>query len=99
VLRGQPASPGVGRGPACFVCTAAEAIAAPPGHVLLVDVLRATWVPSLRGPAAVVAATGSALSNGATALRERRVPAVVAAHGLAVAFGPATCSRWTAGPG
>jgi pyruvate,water dikinase len=83
LVRGQPASPGIGRGHARFVRTAEEAAAGPEGDVLLVDVLDPTWIPAFHDPAAVVTETGGALSNCATALRERGVPAVVGAAGLA----------------
>jgi phosphohistidine swiveling domain-containing protein len=50
--------------------------------VIVAERLPAAWVPLLRGPAAVLVASGGALSEAATVLRERRVPAVVAVAGL-----------------
>jgi phosphoenolpyruvate synthase/pyruvate phosphate dikinase len=81
--RGTPASAGVGRGGVRFVRDVGDALAAPPGSVLVADVIPAAWVPLLRRPAAVLVGRGGALSNTATALRERRVPALAGVAGLA----------------
>jgi phosphohistidine swiveling domain-containing protein len=52
-----------------------------PGTVLVIERLSATWVPLLGEVAAVVVESGGALSNAATLLRERGIPAVFGVDG------------------
>jgi pyruvate,water dikinase len=79
---GVALSSGAGHGPVRRVRTIGEAIAAPPGSVVVADVLPAGWVWLLRRPAAVLVAHGGQLCNAAIALRERRVPALTGSVGL-----------------
>jgi pyruvate,water dikinase len=48
-----------------------------PGEILVVEMLAPSWTPLFASAAAVVAARGGILSNGATMAREHGIPAVV----------------------
>jgi len=69
------------RGHALVARSTELAPAAGPGTVLVVAWLPAAWVPLLPNVAAVVAETGGVLSNAATLLREREIPAVFGIDG------------------
>jgi pyruvate,water dikinase len=74
---GDAASRGAAAGRVHVVGGLSDAAGAAPGSVLVFRTLPPGWVPALRAPAAVVVREGGALSNAATVLRERGIPAVV----------------------
>jgi phosphohistidine swiveling domain-containing protein len=78
-LAGRPGQ--VVRGRARVAGSTGAAPRLEPGTVLVVDRLPAAWVPMLESAAAVVAETGGVLSNAATLLRERGIPAVFGVDG------------------
>ncbi|GBD23727.1 Prodigiosin synthesizing transferase PigC [bacterium HR29] len=83
VLQGHGVSPGVARGRARVVrsAAAAEETELRPGEVLVAPFTDAAWTPLFIPAAAVVVETGGVLSHAATVAREYGIPAVVAVKG------------------
>lgn len=81
LLRGEPCSPGVGRGRARVVHNLAEAVLLQPGEVLVAPTLTPSWTPLFAIAAAVVTEGGDLLSHGAILAREYRLPAVLGVAG------------------
>lgn len=77
VLRGNPGSPGIARGPARLVRSPAEAMTLRPGDILVAETTAPAWTPLFATAAAVVTDAGGALSHCAVVAREYRIPAVV----------------------
>jgi pyruvate,water dikinase len=77
VLKGVPASAGVGRGPVRLVDGAAAFSRFRSGDVLVCRSSNVSWVPLFALAAAVVTEVGGALSHAAVVAREFGVPAVV----------------------
>lgn len=77
VLKGVPASPGLRRGRACLVRSAADFGKLKSGDVLVCRASNVSWVPLFTVAAAVVTDVGGALCHAAVVAREFGVPAVV----------------------
>lgn len=80
-LRGTGASAGRKTGPARLVRDARDLRDVQPGDIVVCRSLPPDWPSSLPGDNAVIAESGGALSAAATGLRERGIPAVLAARG------------------
>ena len=76
VLRGTPASAGMGRGRARVVALLDEARDLRPGEVLVAPSTAQPWTPLFATAAGLVTETGGALSHAAIVAREYRLPAV-----------------------
>ncbi len=76
-LRGEPVSPGVGRGPARIVLHPDDLAAIEPGDVLVARGADPGWTPIFDRLAALVMETGGQLSHASVVAREYRLPAVV----------------------
>jgi phosphohistidine swiveling domain-containing protein len=82
VLRGVPASPGIGRGRARVVTVPEELEAVRDGEVLVARAADPGWTVVFDRVAALALETGGQLSHAAVVAREYRLPAVVAVAGL-----------------
>ncbi len=80
--RGEPASPGLGSGPARVVLTLEDLARLRPGDVLVTQVLLPPLAQAAYVAAAIVSEGGAALSHGGILAREAGIPAVVAVDGL-----------------
>lgn len=76
-LRRLGVSPGIARGPARIVRSAAELLAIEPDEILVAESLDPTWILGYTQAAALVAERGATLSHGAIVAREFGIPAVV----------------------
>jgi phosphohistidine swiveling domain-containing protein len=76
VLRGVPASPGRGRGPARLVNGPADFERFQSGDVLVCRATTVSWVPLFNMASGIVADVGGALSHAALVAREFGIPAV-----------------------
>jgi pyruvate,water dikinase len=76
VLRGVPASPGRGRGPARLVNGPADFARFQSGDVLICRSTTVSWVPLFNMASGIVADVGGALSHAALVAREFGIPAV-----------------------
>jgi phosphohistidine swiveling domain-containing protein len=76
-LKGSPASPGVGRGPARVLHSLDESHRLQPGDVLVTRTTMPPWTPLFAVASAVVTETGGVLSHAAVTAREFRLPAVL----------------------
>jgi pyruvate,water dikinase len=77
VIRGVPASAGIGRGPARLIQHQEDFARFGRGDVLVCRSSNVSWVPLFRLAAAVVTDVGGSLSHAAVVAREFGVPAVV----------------------
>jgi pyruvate,water dikinase len=77
-LRGEPVSPGVGRGRARVVVRPDDLAAIRPGEVLVARGADPGWTAVFDRLAAIVAESGGQLSHASVVAREYRLPAVVA---------------------
>jgi pyruvate,water dikinase len=78
VLRGEPVSPGVGRGRARIVVRPDDLATIRPGEVLVARGADPGWTAVFDRLAAVVTESGGQLSHASVVAREYRLPAVVA---------------------
>ena len=76
-LRGEPVSPGVGRGRARIVLRPDDLESVEPGDVLIARGADPGWTPVFDRLAALVMETGGQLSHASVVAREYRLPAVV----------------------
>src|SRR5262249_333635 len=77
LLRGNPGSPGVARGPARVIRSVFDAVRLQKGDILVAEMTSPAWTPLFATVAAVVTDTGGILSHCAVVAREYRIPAVV----------------------
>lgn len=78
VLRGEPVSPGIGRGRARVIQRAADLPQIQPGEVLVARGADPGWTVVFEGLAGLVTESGGQLSHAAVAAREYHLPAVLA---------------------
>jgi pyruvate,water dikinase len=81
VIRGTPASVGVGRGPVRVIRSSEEIDRVRQGDVLVCHNTNLSWISAIPLVSAVIASTGGMLSHAAILSREFRVPAVVGVGG------------------
>lgn len=81
LVTGDPASPGIGCGPAKRVLSAKEIKKVMPGDVLVAPQTNPDYVPAMRKVAAIVTERGGRTSHAAIVSRELGIPAVVGAKG------------------
>ncbi|MGH2458988.1 MAG: PEP-utilizing enzyme, partial [Chloroflexota bacterium] len=87
-LRGEPVSPGVGRGRARIVLRPDDLESVEPGDVLVARGADPGWTPVFDRLAALVMETGGQLSHASVVAREYRLPAVVGITGATRAIQP-----------
>jgi pyruvate,water dikinase len=81
LLRGQPVSPGVGRGPARVLSSPEELEQVRPGDILVTRGADPGWTVVFGKLAGLVMETGGQLSHGAVVAREYGLPAVAGVRG------------------
>jgi pyruvate,water dikinase len=84
VLKGEPGSPGIGRGPARLIRAPEDLDAVRPGDVLVCQGTNPSWVPFMAMACALVAESGGPLSHAAIIARELGIPAVVGVAGAMI---------------
>ncbi|MEZ5374368.1 MAG: PEP-utilizing enzyme [Microthrixaceae bacterium] len=88
VVQGRPGSAGTARGPVRILSSPEQVAEVRDGDVLVCPYTNPNWTPALLCAAAVVTATGGALSHAAIVCRELGVPAVVGAPDAMAVLGP-----------
>ncbi|MBI3384589.1 phosphoenolpyruvate synthase [Candidatus Gottesmanbacteria bacterium] len=77
VLRGQPASPGIGTGPAKVIFSAKELHKIVPGDILVTTMTNPDYVPGMKKASAIVTDEGGRTAHAAIVSRELGIPAIV----------------------
>ncbi len=77
VLRGQPASPGIGTGPAKVIFSAKELHKIVPGDILVTTMTNPDYVPAMKKASAIVTNEGGRTAHAAIVSRELGIPAIV----------------------
>ncbi len=81
LVKGQPASPGVGTGKVVILKSPKEIERAQKGDVLVTEMTSPDFVPAMRRVAAIVTNSGGQTSHAAIVSRELGVPCIVGAKG------------------
>ncbi|HSX40165.1 MAG TPA: phosphoenolpyruvate synthase [Candidatus Saccharimonadales bacterium] len=81
LVKGSPASPGIGTGPAKVIKSAKEIGKIMPGDVLVAPQTNPDFVPAMKKAVAIVTDSGGRTSHAAIVSRELGIPAVVGAEG------------------
>ena len=77
ILKGDPASPGIGSGPAKIISTSAEIHKVAKGDILVTRYTNPDFVPAMKKAVAIVTERGGRTSHAAIVSRELGIPAVV----------------------
>jgi len=81
ILRGQPASPGVGIGPVRVVLDPGEIDIVHQGDVLVAEMTTPDFVPAMKRASAIITERGGRTCHAAIVSRELGIPCVVGANG------------------
>lgn len=81
ILRGDPASPGIGAGPVKILKSPSEIHKISQGDVLVAEYTNPDYVPAMKKASAIITERGGRTSHAAIVSREFGIPAVVGAEG------------------